>query len=180
MIQHGDDAFAVHRRLAFDLPDGEITWEFMWLAENAIDEFRAERGLHERGLAARENNVTAGDLAGVYEAFSSARQDLKHSRDLMRAYQEVTFALERLGVYLAYGAAQVVTGRLTTADWARVPAMGWMIEVLEGLPSAAVIIPDQQLTDVAVRLAKRLRPVLQERGFDLYYTSDGTTYLDVL
>jgi hypothetical protein len=47
--QHRDSAMAVHRRLKFELPD-DVIWEFLWLAESVVDEFRCGRAMHEKGL----------------------------------------------------------------------------------------------------------------------------------
>lgn len=179
MIQQGDAAYAVHRRVSFDLPRDEITWELMWMAEGTIDEFRAERGVHERGFGAPVNDAAAEDVADIIDAFRSTWTTYQSGQNLMSAYQGATLSLERLANHLAYGAALVVTGKTTPSQWVQVPAMGRMVDILEGLPSADVTIPDEQLVDRAVWLAKRLRHMLQEHGFDLYYTSDGSTWLEV-
>jgi hypothetical protein len=179
MIQHGDETFAVHRRLTFDLPRNEITWELLWMAESAIDEFRAERGVQERGLAAHENTITADDVAGVYRSFRAVRRDYNASGDLMSAYHGATLSLERLATHLAYGAAAIAAGNGTPDQWSQVPAMDRMINLLQSLPPADVTIPDPRLVDVAVQLAKELRQMLQAQGFDLFYTPGGSTYLKV-
>lgn len=121
MIQHGDSACAVHRRLSFEIPRAEITSEILGLAESAIDEFRAERGIHERGLGASDNNVDAGGLEGIDDVFQATRQNYRLSGDLSRAFRDVMLALERLALHLAYGAALVITSQVSLTHWAQVP-----------------------------------------------------------
>ena len=103
----------------------------------------------------------------------------KASGDLMSAYHGATLSLERLANHLAYGSITVATGSATLDRWSQVPTMGRVVDLLQSLPTAEVTIPDRQLADVAVQLAKALRQMLQEQGFDLFYTADGSTYLEV-
>lgn len=52
LTQNADSAMAVHKRVAFYLP-GDLTWEFVWLAESTIDEFRCERLCMRKGYSTR-------------------------------------------------------------------------------------------------------------------------------
>ncbi|MFI7283433.1 hypothetical protein ACIBOV_24540 [Micromonospora chersina] len=175
--QHGDAAWAVHRRVPFTLPDREITWEYLWLAESAIDEYRCERTVHERGWTDPANTVGPGDVAGVVASFRTARAAWDVTGDLMGAYHAAFASLDRMSDVLGYGAAGVVTRVIPAATWAKAPVAGRILDVVEDLPGTDVVVPREDLVAAAVEVAKRLRRILQEMGFDYFFTPDGGTYL---
>jgi hypothetical protein len=79
----------------------------------------------------------------------------------------------------AYGVARVVCEPATLDSWSRVPETGRFVDILQDVPGPSERIPGEELVDVAVALAKRLRRVFQEFGFDYFLTADGGTYLRV-
>ncbi|TDB79619.1 hypothetical protein [Micromonospora sp. KC721] len=178
--QQGDPAWAVHRRVPFTLPDREITWEYLWLAESAIDEYRCERTVHERGWTDPANTVDPGDVAGVVATFRAARTAWDVTGDLMGAYHAAFASLDRMAKVLGYGAAGIVTGVISAAAWAKAPVAGRILDIVEDLPGTGVVVRSEDLIAAAVEVAKRLRRILQEMGFDCFYTADGGTYFKPL
>ncbi|RKN55927.1 hypothetical protein D7193_15180 [Micromonospora costi] len=178
--QHGDAAWALHRRAPFTLPEREITWEYLWLAESAIDEYRCERTVHDRGWTDPVNTVGAGDVAGVVATFRAARTAWDRTGDLMGAYHAAFASLDRMSKVLGYGAAGVVSGVIPAAAWAKAPVAGRILDVVENLPGTDALVPPEDLLAAAVEVAKRLRRILQEMGFDYFFTPDGGTYLKPL
>ncbi|MFF0467603.1 hypothetical protein ACFYPX_09290 [Micromonospora zamorensis] len=87
LAQRGDAAWGVHRRVPFTLPEREITFEFLWAAESAIDEYRCERTVHERGWTDPTNTVSPGNVASIVATFRAARMTWDVTGDLMGAYQ---------------------------------------------------------------------------------------------
>ncbi|SCL43320.1 hypothetical protein [Micromonospora aurantiaca (nom. illeg.)] len=171
--QHGDVAHAVHRRVPFTLPEGEFIWEFLWRAESAIDEFRCERTVHERGWTDPGNVNGPRDLNGVLDTFQEVRAGYRRTSDQIRAYEEAFASLDRLATVLGYGAAALVAGVTPPATWAQVPAMGRVLDVLEGLPGTHVVLPREDVLAVATEMAKRLRRIFQELGFDCYFIGEN-------
>lgn len=170
--QQGDAAHAVHRRLPFALPEAEFIWEFLWRAESAIDEFRCERTVHERGWTDPINTHGQRDLDGVFDTFRAVRAEFHRTGDRMRAYEGAFGALERLSTVLGYGAAALVAGVTAPASWARSTAMDQLLAVLEGMPGAYVEVPREKVLATAVEIATRLRRIFQELGFDCYFEGD--------
>jgi len=185
MIQHGDPGYAVHRRVSsstpFRLPDGGLAWEYVWMAGSSIDEFRAERAMHERGWTVSATCVTPGDFAHIVDAFGRASMVFRTSRDVRQAYQQSMAALDRYAMYLAYAAAGIVTGAFTTRDWREVPALTPFVDLLRDVPSPDTVVPAERLLPVALEQACLLQAGLKDRGFDYHQLpNDQGTYLTVL
>jgi hypothetical protein len=177
--QHGDSAIAVHRRGRFELPD-DLTWEFVWLAESVVDEFRCERAMHDKGLGSSDTGSVVNDYPGIVAVFDTVRRTYRRLGDLMAAYHGSFAALDRLGTFLAYGAASVVLNPGTAEAWMAVPSMAKLLDVVSDLPSPAALVPDEQLTAVSVEVARMLRETFQEMGFDYYFLPDTSTYFELL
>lgn len=177
--QHGDSAMAVHRRVRFELPD-DLTWEFVWLAESAVDEFRCERAMHEKGLGGADARAVVDDYPGIVALFDTVRGSYRRQGDLMAAYHGSFAALDRLGTFLAYGAASVVLNPGTAEAWRAIPSMAKLLEVVSDVPSPAGVVPDEQLTAVSVEIARMLRGTLQAMGFEYYSLPDTSTYFELL
>ncbi|MEU8333399.1 hypothetical protein [Micromonospora sp. NPDC048839] len=177
LAQRGDAAWGVHRRVPFTLPEREITFEFLWAAESAIDEYRCERTVHERGWTDPTNTVRPGNVASIVATFRAARMTWDVTGDLMGAYQAAFASLDRMANVLAYGAAGVVTGVISATAWAKAPVAGRILDLLEDLPGTDMVVPREDLAAVAVEVAKRLRRILQEMGFDYFVPVGGGTYL---
>ncbi|KAB1118631.1 hypothetical protein AB0N38_33795 [Micromonospora aurantiaca] len=171
--QHGDAAHAVHRRVPFELPKSELTWEYLWFAQSTIDEFRCERTVHERGWTSRSNLNTAADFASVVGVFQKVHANHYRTRDLKDTHREAFGALMRMATVLGYGAAGLVTGVIPPGAWVQAPAMGMFVDVLEDLPGTDVVVPREDLADTSVEVAKRLRQLFNDMGFDYRYTPDG-------
>jgi hypothetical protein len=170
---------AVHRRVRFELPD-DVIWEFIWLAESVVDEFRCERAMHEEGMGSSNARSVVDDYPGIIALFDSVRRNYWLGGDLMTAYQSAFASLDRLGTFLAYGAASVVLNPGTAEAWLPVPSMAKPLDVVSDVPSPAVLVPDEKLTAVSVEVARMLRGTFQEMGFDCYFLPDGTRYFELL
>jgi hypothetical protein len=165
---------AVHRKVRFELPD-DLTWEFVWLAESVVDEFRCERAMHDKGLGSSDAGSVVDDYPGIVALFETVRRNYWRRGDLMAAYHGSFAALDRLGTFLAYGAASVVLNPETAEAWIPVPSMPKLLDVVSEVPSPAAMVPDEQLTAVSVEVARMLRETFQEMGFDYYFLPDTST-----
>jgi hypothetical protein len=179
LIQHGDEAHAVHRRVAFTLTD-DFAWEFLWFAESALDEFRCERAMYERGLSDQDSGSVVSDYPPIKALFDQAWRNLARTGDLLAAYRATFGALQRLAVYLAYGAAKLAVDPRAVPGWSTVPPMTRVLDVVRDVPSPDERMPDEQVLGIAAKLARELRGIYQEMGFDYFHTPDGGRYLDVL
>jgi hypothetical protein len=157
MIQHGDPAYAAHRRIdQFALPD-DLAWELLWMAESSIDEFRAERTIHENGWAFAGNLVTPAEFRLIGDAFSQAAGSFQRHGDTMAAYQQSMAALDRYAIFLAYAAAGVAAETLDARQWQQVPELTPLVEILSVSPGTGVVVPMQDLLETAVAQARLLR-----------------------
>ena len=183
--QHAGSAFAAHRRVPdFDTPD-DLPWEFLWLAEIAIDEYRCELSLYKRGLADVEppSGGELGELEAIVATFDAVRASYQRHRDLMRLYQAAFEVLQRLGVFVAYTAAKIVAGPDEIATlWRAKPPVREAVAILRELPDSGRAVSDEDLTAVAVRFGRQLRQMLRVHGGMDYHFVDGRSqqYLSVL
>lgn len=167
---------ASHRRVSFDRPP-ELIWEFVWLAERAIDEFRCEKALSDRGIPATTGRSEVEELAGVVAPFVPVQNTYHADGDLMAAYRGAFAVLDRFATFWAYGLAQA-TGDSIHA-WRELP-FGDDSADLESLPSAENLVEDETLAQVALDLAITLRAMLNHYGFDCRFLADGTKYFELL
>jgi hypothetical protein len=177
--QHADTAMAAHRRVTFERP-GDLAWEFIWLAESAVDEFRCERAMHEKGFASSDAGAVVDDYPGIAALFNTVRRNYHRAGDLMAAYLASIRALDRLGAFLAYGAASLVLNPETVEAWTPVPSMAKLLDIVSYLPSPTERVPDERLSAVSVEVASMLRATFQEMGFDYYFLPDDSTYFELL
>jgi hypothetical protein len=177
--QHRDSAMAVHRKVKFELPD-DVIWEFLWLAESVVDEFRCERAMHEKGLGSSDSRSVVDDYPGIVALFDAVRRNYRRRGDLMAAYHSSFAALDRLGTFLAYGAASVVINPGFAEAWMPVPSLAKLLDLVSDVPSPAGLVLDEQLTAVSVEVARMLRETFQEMGFDCYFLPDTTRYFELL
>lgn len=125
LIQNADSAMAVHKRVAFHLP-GDLTWEFVWLAESIIDEFRCERALYEKGLLDPRMAPAVHEYSKVVALFDEVRDSYDHGLDIITVCHRSFAALERFGTVLSYAAARIVVSPGVAAPWTSLtPAAGW-------------------------------------------------------
>ncbi|HEY4277401.1 MAG TPA: hypothetical protein VGM91_04215 [Conexibacter sp.] len=183
--QHAGSAFAAHRRVpGFDTPD-DLAWEFLWLAENAVDEYRCELSLYNRELADVEppNGGELGELEAIVANFDAARASYQRRGDLMRLYHTAFQVLQRLGVFLADTAARIVTGPdELVAPWRSEPSVRHAVALLREMPDSGSAVSDEDLTAVAVQFGRQLRQALRVHGRMDYYFVGGRSqrYLKVL
>lgn len=172
--QHGDEALGVHRLVAFDLPDS-LQFEFVWLAEGLIDEFRCERAMHEKGMGSADISWVR-DYPGIVALFDVCRHDYERTGDLMAAYLAVFAALERLSNFVAYGAASIVPSSELPTEWTPISVMPAVLKAVHPIQAPPEIVTHGELASTAIALAHVLRAALQEMGFDLYLTANDTKY----
>jgi hypothetical protein len=98
----------------------------------------------------------------------------------MAAYHDSFRALDRLGTFLAYGAASIVLNPGTAEAWTPPSSMAKLLDIVSEVPSPAERVPDEQLTAVSVEIARMLRGTFQEMGFDLYFLPDTSRYFELL
>lgn len=167
----------MHRRLGAKLPDGLIG-EFVFWAENALDEFRCDRAVHERGLAAQtpELDEKPSGLADISEAFEQVRRNYWSSGEIEPAFHGAFQALKRLTVWLAYGAAQLVADSDGLEAWSAVPAMEQMLRIARPV---TLDTDDARLGEIVMELAAASRQWLRESGFDCSWRNGGR-YLEIL
>jgi hypothetical protein len=179
LLQDEDGAWGVHRRVAFTLPD-DLSFDFIWLAETAIDEFRCERALHEAGVSPLNMGSDPADYSGIVASFEPVRYGFRRTADVLAAYQGATSVLDRLGQFLAYGAAYIAVEPTHAAKWGFIPSMAQLVDIVADLPGAHQKVSDKRLAAHCIELARMLRRTLRDNGFDSYPQLDGGLYFDFL
>jgi Pyridoxamine 5'-phosphate oxidase len=179
LIQNADSAMAVHRRVAFGLP-ADLTWEFIWLAESIIDEFRCERALYEKELLVPEMAPAADEYAKVIALFDEIRDSYDHLPDLSTACRRSFAVLERFGTLLSYAAASMVVSPGVAGPWTSLTSTAGLVATLSHVPGAASVMRDERLASIALGLAWFLREVLQDMGFDYRLLLDGSRQFELL
>jgi hypothetical protein len=179
LLQDEDGAWGVHRRVAFTLPD-DLSFDFIWLAETAIDEFRCERALYEAGVSPLNMGSDPADYSGIIASFEPVRYGFRRTADVLAAYQGAMSVLDRLGQFLAYGAAYIAIEQTQAAKWVSIPSMAQLVGIVSDLASAHQKVSDERLAAHCIELARMLRRTLRDNGFDSYLQPDGGLYFDVL
>ncbi|HEU5389770.1 MAG TPA: hypothetical protein VFV73_28105 [Streptosporangiaceae bacterium] len=179
LIQNADSAMAVHKRVAFYLP-GDLTWEFVWLAESIIDEFRCERTLHEKGLFDPGIVPGADECSKVVALFDEVRDGCNHGLDITTACHRAFAVLERLGTLLSYAAASMVINPGAGPPWAPLTPAAGLAGHLSYVPGTKSIMRDGQLASISLGLAWLLREVFQDMGFDYRLLPDGSKQFELL
>lgn len=177
--QSGDQAWGVHRRVPFTRPD-DLTYEFIWFAEIVIDEFRCELAVHEAGVPLLDMGSRVSEYEGIVAPFEGIRQEFHRTGNVLASYHAVSEVAQRLNQFLAYGAANTVFAPSEQAAWASVAPMVKLLRVMSEIPSASSRVGDEQLAAHTVKVARTLRRILQDIGFDLYFLADGSLYFKVL
>jgi hypothetical protein len=178
LMQNGDTAWAVHRRTGFNRPD-ELLWEFVWLAEILLDEFRCERSLYEKGEGDPEGGSTPDDYAGLRPLFLNVRREYQQSGDVMQMYLAAFQVLDRVPSILGYGAAKVAEDG-SIDNWATVPEMAELLDVIRDIPGSRETVPDEELSGVILGVSELFREWLQGQGFDGYFKADGSKYFTLV
>jgi hypothetical protein len=175
LLQKGNSAYGVHRKVAFARP-ADIDFGFIWIAESAIDEFRCERAVYEAGVTALGMGSDPADYQDVLTSFEEVRRGLRRTGDVLSGYQAAIAVLDRLAQFLAYAAAHVVFDPATAVAWSSIPQLADLVEIVSGLPSSGGRVTPDQLAERSIEVARFLRRVLQDSGFDSYIGSDGGLY----
>jgi hypothetical protein len=176
--QQGDAAFAVHRRGHLDKPD-EFAWEFVWLAESFMDEFRCERTLQQRGLHDPSIGVVPEDYPKIVEHLRVTHEQFWRHRDLSKTYHAMFAAFDRLTGFLAYAAALLVANGESSREWEGVAPLRDLVPLSRDVAGSEVRIDLEELLRVALIVAGALRQILNSFGFDLRLLSEGGIYLEV-
>ena len=178
--QNADSAMAVHKRVAFHLP-ADLTWEFIWLAESIVDEFRCERALYEKGLLGPGMAPAAYEYSRVTALFDEIWESCDGGAAGLNAACHRSFAvLERFGTLLAYVAASMIVRPGMMSPWTSLTPAAGLVGTLTHVPATTVIVHDQKLASISLGLAWFLREAFQEMGFDFRLLPDGSKHFELL
>lgn len=176
--QDGGRTWAAHREVGLDVPDG-LTWEFIWLAEAAIDEFRCERELYERDLPSSDPAVPT-DYQPIVDLAIESISSYRLSGDLMATYHAAFALLDRLSTMVAYGSAACVVHPEQSTLWVGVPPMAPSVEILGTIPAAGQPTGAAEHVPASIPLARVFRSTFNDLGFDYRYTAEGSDYFEIL
>ena len=179
LIQNADSAMAVHKRVAFYLP-ADLAWEFVWLAESIIDEFRCERALYEKGLLNPRMVPAADEYSKVVALFDEVRDSYDHGLDIIAVCHRSFAVLERFGTVLSYAAAGMVVGAAVAAPWTSLTPAAGLAGTLSHVPGAMSTMHDEKLASISLGLAWLLREVFQDMGFDYHLLPDGLKRFELM
>lgn len=179
LIQNADSAMAVHKRVAFYLP-GDLTWEFVWLAESIIDEFRCERALYEKGLLDPSMAPAVDEYSKVVALFDEVRDSYDHGLDISTVCHRSFAVLERFGTVLSYAAAGMVVSPGVAAPWTSLTPAAGLAGTLSHVPGATIIMGDEKLASISLGLAWLLREVFQDMGFDYRFLPDRSKRFELM
>jgi hypothetical protein len=178
LIQNGEAAWAFHRKTKFARPH-ELLWEFVWLAESLLDEFRCERALYEEGESNAIGGSVPGDYADLRPLYLAVRKRFQQDGDVMQMYHGALRVLDRVPSILGYGAAEVAATS-SENDWVAVPEMMELLDVIREIPSSHEPVAEQKLSETILSVAGLLREWLQREGFDGYITANGGTFFTLV
>lgn len=176
--QDGGRAWAAHREIGLRVPDG-LTWEFIWLAEAAIDESRCERELYERDLPSSDP-ASAPDYQPIVDLAAETIGAYRLSGDLTASYHAAFALLDRLSTIVAYGSAACVVHPEQLTLWADVPPMAPSVQILGAIPAAGQPTRAAEHVPAAIQLARAFRSTFNQLGFDYRYTAAGSDYFEIL
>jgi len=179
LIQNADSAMAVHKRVAFYLP-ADLAWEFVWLAESIIDEFRCERALYEKGLLDPKMVPAVDEYSKVVALFDEVRDSYDHGLDIIAVCHRSFAVLERFGTVLSYAAAGMVVGAGVAAPWTSLTPAAGLAGTLSHVPGAMSTMHDEKLASISLGLAWLLREVFQDMGFDYHLLPDGSKRFELM
>ena len=179
LIQNADSAMAVHKRVAFYRP-GDLTSEFVWLAESIIDEFRCERALYEKGLLDPGMAPAVDVYSKVVALFDEVRDSYDHGLDIITVCHRSFAALERFGTVLSYAAARMVVSPGAAAPWTSLTPAAGLAGTLSHVPGAASIMGGEKMASISLGLAWLVRDVFQDMGFDYHFLPDRSKRFELL
>ena len=180
LIQGGDTAIAVHRRTGISLAPEGLGWNFTWIAESLIDEFRCERALHEKGFPSSGMVSPPEDYFEVARTLGEIRSEYDRDQDIMAAHQRCFTVLDRISSLLAYAAAAIVSGDQNLSDWSSVDSMSLLVSALSETPSAAERIDDQKVLTTTLHIIGLLRSEARSLGFESRFLKDEGLWFQFL
>jgi hypothetical protein len=171
--QHGDMAWAMHRRGPFTRPPGAI-FAFVYLAQSLLDEYRCEIGLEPAvAQSSAAMTVTPADFADIAAMFEAITDQYRFNGDLEAAFTSTLAGLDRLVSFAAYATATIMRGEQTRAAWAAVEPVMIALDELEAAPSAAAIMPQEDLAETVERLATKIGFLAVSVGFRIEADEDA-------
>ena len=170
--QHGDMAWAMHRRGPFTRPPGAI-FAFVYLAQSLLDEYRCETGLEPAvARASAAMTVAPTDFADITAVFEAITDRFRADGDLEEAFTSTLAGLDRLSSFVAYATATIVRGEQTRAAWAAVEPVMIALRELRAVPSAAATMPQEHLSQTVQRLASKIGLMAVSVGFRIEVDED--------
>jgi len=180
LIQGGDTAIAVHRRTGTSQAPEGLDWNFTWIAESLVDEFRCERALHEKGLPSFGMVSPPEDYFEVVRTLDEIRSEYESDQDIMAAHRKCIAVLDRISSLLAYAAAAIISGEQDPSDWASVDSMSLLVPALSEIPSAADRMDDLKILATTIRIVGLLRSEAQSLGFESRFLEDDGLWFQFL
>ncbi len=171
--QHGDMAWALHRRGPFTRPPGAI-FAFVYVAQSLLDEYRCETALEPAvAHASAAMTVAPADFADIAAMFEAITDQYRSDGDLEAAFTSTLAGLDRLASFAAYATATIVRGEQTRAEWAAVEPVMIALDELRAVPSAAATMPQEDLAETVQRLATKAGLMAVSVGFRIEVDEDA-------
>jgi hypothetical protein len=120
------------------------------------------------------------DYGGIVRSFEAIRYEYHRSGNLLATYQGAFSSLQRLGQFLAYGAAHIAVDLKAADAWRLIPSMEDLLDIVSDIPGADGVILDEELVGHCVEVARMLRRTLRDNGFDSYILPDDSLYFELL
>jgi hypothetical protein len=163
-------AWAVQRRLGRGIVPVR-PWEFVYCAQNALDEYRCERAVHSK-LPAIQRTYDPHDFQAVMRKLGDARAAWRLRGDLVKAHQIVTQVIDRLAVIAAYSAAAIDAGHDTAQRWSSASKLGPIWGCLRRAPGVDETASKDVLWGLAVETSGKIDQLLRHDGIELTFTDD--------
>ncbi len=181
--QRGETSHAIRERHGLEAYTGRGT--FGELASYAVEEYRAERALCEEGLPL--HSITLRAMGDVLDAFTARlRSAVITDKDLIWTVQMVLTAFHHVSMYLAYRAADELTGGPPPGDdagslWRKLVGRDYdrFRDALSAVPSAATPTTFEELDPLTFAVADVMQDWLAHVGFTVEDRERGF-YFDIL
>lgn len=174
-------AWGIHRRLQAYVP--RVPFEYVWIAETAIDEYRCELAVEQRDVASDPSLSNPGfnrtDVAGIEALFLAIRTSFRQSANASAAYHAVVSASERLMVTFAYLAARINARSPDVDALDDIEGLVDLAHLLKGIPNADEEASATALARCIETVASLAFALLRRHGFEIQDRPQGK-YLEVL
>jgi hypothetical protein len=155
------------------------------IASYAVEEYRAERALCDEGLPLHP--ITLGGMGSALDAFTARlRSAVITDQDLSWTVQTVLTAFHHVSMYLAYRAADELTGGPPPGDdagplWRKLVGRDYerFRDALSTVPSAATPTTFEELDPLTFAVGDVMQDWLAHVGFTVEDQEDGF-YFDIL